>query len=66
MGATRNPESLQKVGIDASLIEANLRLSPEQRALKHQAALELVMECERQGAKARGRPEAAAGKTRGR
>jgi hypothetical protein len=33
-------------GFDMSLIEANLRLSPEQRLDEHQRALDLVLEIE--------------------
>ena len=36
-------------GIDLSLIDANLRLTPEQRAVQHQAALRLALEFERAG-----------------
>ncbi len=49
---------LEQAGFDASLIEANLRLSPEARVLKHQAALDLAMAFTAAGLKDRGRSEA--------
>lgn len=42
-------------GIDLGLIDDNLRLTPEQRALQHQAALDLALEIERAGLRLRER-----------
>jgi hypothetical protein len=53
-------DSLQKAGFDAGLIEANLRLSLEERVLKHQAALDLAIGLTTCRSTIRGRPEAAA------
>ncbi len=53
-------DSLREAGFDASLIEANLRLSLEERVLKHQAALDLAIALTTSGSKVRGRPETAA------
>lgn len=39
----------EAAGFDMSLIEENLRCSYEQRALQHQAALDLALELERIG-----------------
>jgi len=33
-----------RAGIDLSLIEENLRLTPEQRAIRHQAALNMALQ----------------------
>jgi hypothetical protein len=52
MTAARQAEEF---GIDLSLIDEALRLSPEQRLLQHQAALELVLEMERAGMELRER-----------
>lgn len=49
-------EAAERVGIDLGLIDDNLRLSHEQRALQHQAALDLALEVERAGRKLRERP----------
>jgi hypothetical protein len=51
---------LRDAGFDVSLVEANLRLSPEERVLRHQAALDLAIALSTSGSKIRGRPEAAA------
>jgi hypothetical protein len=51
---------LAEAGFDTSLIEANLRLSLEERVLKHQAALDLAIGLKNAGSKIRGRSEAAA------
>ncbi len=40
-------QDAQKYGIDVSLLEANLRLSPEERVERHQAAFELMKELEK-------------------
>jgi pheromone shutdown protein TraB len=39
-------EAAEHAGIDLSLIDENLRLSYEQRALKHDSALQLVLQVE--------------------
>lgn len=39
-------EAAESAGIDLSLIEESLRLTPEQRALQHQAALEMALQLE--------------------
>jgi hypothetical protein len=40
-------EEAERAGIDLSLIEISLSYSYDQRALQHQAALELALELER-------------------
>ncbi len=35
-----------RAGIDLSLIEESLRLTPEQRAIQHQAALDMALQLE--------------------
>jgi hypothetical protein len=42
-------EAATRAGIDLGLIDDNLRLTPEQRALQHQAALDFALEVERAG-----------------
>ena len=42
-------EAAAQAGIDISLIDASLRLSYEERALRHQSALHLMLEFERAG-----------------
>jgi hypothetical protein len=44
-------------GFDISLIDESLRLSPEQRAIQHQAALMLALELERAGKELRERDQ---------
>jgi hypothetical protein len=39
-------EAAEQAGIDLSLIEESLRLTPELRALQHQAALEMALQLE--------------------
>jgi len=46
-------------GFDLSLIDENLRLSPEQRVIQHQAALEFALELERAGKELRERDQSA-------
>ena len=48
-------EIAKRAGIDLALTEDNLRLSFEQRALQHQAALDLALEIERAGQRLRER-----------
>jgi hypothetical protein len=43
-------EEARRAGLDLNLIDLNLELSPEQRVLKHDAALELMLECRKAGA----------------
>ncbi len=37
-------ETAEQLGIDLTLIEESLRLTPEQRALQHQRALEMALQ----------------------
>jgi hypothetical protein len=46
-------DAAERAGIDLSLIEENLRLTPEQRVLQHEAALELVLQMEAAGRRLR-------------
>lgn len=46
-------EEAQLAGFDLSLVEESLRCSYEQRALQHQAALELALELEAIGKRLR-------------
>jgi hypothetical protein len=39
-------EAAEHAGFDMSLIEESLRRTPEQRALQHQAALEMALQLE--------------------
>ncbi|MCP5327809.1 MAG: hypothetical protein R3E75_09880 [Steroidobacteraceae bacterium] len=50
-------EEAELAGIDLSLIEVGLDYSYDQRALQHQAALELALELERVGRQLRGATE---------
>jgi hypothetical protein len=47
MGEFQDLDAAAHVGIDVAAIIENLRLTPEQRVLKHQAALDIVLEAER-------------------
>jgi pheromone shutdown protein TraB len=40
-------EAAEHAGIDLSLIDESLRLTPEQRALQHQAALTMALQLEK-------------------
>ena len=42
-------ETAEQAGLDLSLVDENLRLSPEQRVLQHEAALNLVLQMEAAG-----------------
>jgi hypothetical protein len=53
-------QDAENAGFDLSLIDANLRLTPEQRVLKHQQALALAEEMTRAGKQLRDRAETAA------
>jgi hypothetical protein len=48
-------EVAERAGIDLGLVDDNLRLTPEQRALQHQAALDFALEIERAGQRLRDR-----------
>jgi hypothetical protein len=39
-------QAAEQAGIDLSLIEESLRLTPEQRALQHQSSLEMALQLE--------------------
>jgi hypothetical protein len=45
----------EQAGFDLSLVEASLRLTPEERLVQHQAALGLVLAAERAGRELRER-----------
>ena len=49
-------EAAERAGIDLGLIDDNLRLTPEQRALQHQDALDFALEVERAGQRLHERP----------
>ena len=57
----RTPEVLEaeRAGIDLSLIEHNLSLTYEQRAIQHERALALVLELKRIRAKIHGNTQSA-------
>jgi len=56
MTRTLNPiEEAERAGFDLSLVEESLSYSYEQRALHHQAALNLVLEMENAGRRIRDR-----------
>lgn len=57
-------ESAERAGIDLGLIDDNLRLSHEQRALQHQDALDLALAIERAGQELRERSADTAAKAR--
>jgi hypothetical protein len=48
-------EVAERAGIDLGLVDDNLRLTPEQRVLQHQAALDFALEVERAGRRLRER-----------
>ena len=48
-------EAAVRAGIDLGLVDDNLRLTPEQRVLQHQAALDFALELERAGQRLRER-----------
>ena len=52
-------EAAERAGIDFSLIETSLARSCEQRALQHQAALDLALEIARAGQELRGQSQPA-------
>jgi len=53
-------EEAERAGFDLSLVEESLGYSYEQRALHHQAALNLALELERAGRELRERDQSAA------
>lgn len=57
-------EAAVRAGIDLGLIDDNLRLTPEQRALQHQDALDLALEVERAGQRLRERSAKTSAKAR--
>ncbi|MBN8482735.1 MAG: hypothetical protein J0L88_14225 [Xanthomonadales bacterium] len=57
-------ESAVQAGIDLALVDDNLRLSHEQRALQHQDALDLAPAIEDAGRRMRERPADAAARAR--
>lgn len=57
-------EAAERAGVDLGLLDDNLRLSHEQRALQHQAALDFALEVERAGRRLRERPASAAATAR--
>jgi hypothetical protein len=57
-------EAAKRAGIDLRLVDDNLRLTPEQRALQHQAALDFALEVERAGQRLRERSAATPAKAR--
>ena len=48
-------EVAARAGIDLGLVDDNLRLTPEQRVLQHQAALDFALDVERAGQRLRER-----------
>lgn len=57
-------EAAKRAGIDLGLIDDNLRLTYEQRALQHQDALDFALEVERAGQRLRERPAKASAASR--
>lgn len=53
-------QEAERAGLDMSLLNENLRCSFEQRALQHQAALELALEMEMKGQQLRDRTQSIA------
>ncbi|HEX5122677.1 MAG TPA: hypothetical protein VFV97_05465 [Rhodanobacteraceae bacterium] len=64
MAASEVIEAAVRAGIDLGLVDDNLRLTPEQRALQHQAALDFALEVERAGLKLRERSATTPAKAR--
>jgi hypothetical protein len=54
----------QKAGFDLSLVDASLRLTPEERAKQHDQALALVLELDRIREERREKPESITPTTR--
>ena len=57
-------EVAARAGIDLGLVDDNLRLTPEQRVLQHQAALDFALEVERAGKRLRERSAKTSAATR--
>jgi hypothetical protein len=57
-------EAAKRAGIDLGLIDDNLRLTYEQRALQHQDALDFALEVERAGQRLRERSAKASAASR--
>ena len=57
-------EVAARAGIDLGLVDDNLRLTPEQRVLQHQAALDFALEVERAGQRLRERSAKTSAATR--
>jgi len=55
-------EQAEAAGFDMSLVDVSLSYTYEQRALQHQAALDLALELEKAGQELRGRSQSTAGK----
>ena len=52
---TTDIQIAERAGIDLGLLEDNLRLNYDQRAMQHQSALDLALEIERAGRRLRER-----------
>jgi hypothetical protein len=55
-------EQAEAAGFDLSLVDVSLSYTHEQRAIQHQAALDLALEVEKAGRELRGRSQSTAGK----
>lgn len=55
-------EEAQAAGFDLSLVDVSLSYTHEQRAIQHQAALDLALEVEKAGRELRGRSQSTPGK----
>jgi hypothetical protein len=64
IGSSSAIELAERAGIDIGLLDDNLRLSFEQRALQHQAALDLALAIECAGRQLRERTTEAAAAAR--
>lgn len=53
-------EAARRAGFDMDLLDSNLALSPEERALRHESALELMLALREAGVKAREQSASAA------
>lgn len=56
---TSSVKALDEMGFDVTLLDANLRLSHEERALRHQAALHLATALAAAGEELSGQPQSA-------
>jgi hypothetical protein len=64
MAGSEATEAAARAGIDLGLVDDNLRLTPEQCVLQHEAALDLALEAERAGQRWRERSATTPAKTR--